>query len=66
MLHAGLDLSRRKIDVCLLTRNREHVLHMLGAAGAATRRMSDVMGLKRHAGRVASAGARGAALRACC
>ena len=25
MLHAGLDLSRRKVDVCLLTRHGEHL-----------------------------------------
>jgi transposase len=25
MLHAGLDLSRRKLDVCLLSERREHV-----------------------------------------
>ena len=25
MLHAGLDLSRRKIDVCLLSEEGEHV-----------------------------------------
>ena len=25
MLHAGLDLSRRKLDVCLLNRHGEHL-----------------------------------------
>jgi hypothetical protein len=25
MLHAGLDLSRRKLDVCLLSDRREHL-----------------------------------------
>jgi hypothetical protein len=25
MLHAGLDLSRRKIDVCLLSESGEHI-----------------------------------------
>ena len=27
MLHAGLDLSRRKIDVCLLSEQGEHLAH---------------------------------------
>jgi transposase len=34
MLHAGLDLSRRKIDVCLLSGSGEHVDQLAVAADA--------------------------------
>jgi len=34
MLHAGLDLSRKKLDVCLLSDQGEHLDQL--AAGAAT------------------------------
>ena len=32
MLHAGLDLSRKKVDVCLLSEEGEHLGQLVTAA----------------------------------
>ena len=44
MLHAGLDLSRKKLDICLLSERGEHLDQLVGPP--------DVDSLRRHARRI--------------